>query len=140
MGSFTLYTELLSPIYIIISPSCVKGKLSVSELSEFRRNRARLLAMSCSVFRYVGHILTNMATEQVGTVQSSYRCYGRSKVTEGTTRCDNSCLPSRRKTYTHTYIKRTDRQTDRQTDCYLNNSSFYSYPYKHRLLFNECIQ
>ena len=67
MGSFTLYTELLSPIYIIISPSCVKGKLSVSELPELRRDRA----LCCSAVRYVGHTVTNMATEPVGTVQSS---------------------------------------------------------------------
>jgi hypothetical protein len=80
MGSFTLYTELLSLIYIIISPSCVNGKPSVSELPELTRDRARLVAMSCSVFRYVGQNGTNMATEPVGTVQSSYWCYGHSKV------------------------------------------------------------
>jgi len=81
MSSFTLCTELLSRIYIIISPSCVKGKLCVSELPELRRDKARLLALCCSFVRYVGHTATDMATEPVGTVQSSYWCYGRSKVT-----------------------------------------------------------
>ena len=81
MGSVTLYTELLSHIYVIISPSCVKGKLSVSQLAELRTERARILAMSCSVVRCVGHTVRNMATEPVGTVQCSYRCCGRGKVT-----------------------------------------------------------
>jgi hypothetical protein len=120
----------------------------VSELAELRRDRARLLALSCSAVRYVGRTVTNMATEPAGMVQSSYWCYGRSKVTQGTVRCNNYRIASRRKknnAYIHTYIIRTerqiDRQTDRQTVCYLNNSSSVSsYPYKHRLLFTEGVK